>query len=158
MGLKKGLFITCEGGEGSGKSTNIRFAFRLLKKAGKKVILLRDPGTSKIGEDIRRILLNKKNNRMAVETELFLFLAARAQMVKESIEPALKKGFVVLCDRYEDSTVVYQGYAGGYPLKRLRKMIALTGHVQPDITFLFDVPVSLGLKRAGRTDRRNGNP
>ena len=152
--MKKGIFITFEGGEGSGKSTHIACAADYLRKKKKKVLVVRDPGSTQISEAIRAILLDSKNQEMAMETELFLYLAARAQFVKEMIMPALQKGMVVISDRFEDSTVVYQGFAGGISPKRIQKIVPeARGNLVPQLTFLLDVSVEEGLRRAGRTDR-----
>ncbi len=152
--MKKGIFITFEGGEGSGKSTQIRFVEAYFRKKGRNVILVREPGSTSTGEQIRKILLDSRNKGMSVATELFLYLAARAQLVDQVILPALKKGTVVISDRYEDSTIVYQGYAGGLPLNQLKQIVkAARGEVMPQLTFLLDVDVRKGLKRSGRRDR-----
>lgn len=152
--MKKGLFVTFEGGEGSGKSTAIRAATAFFKKRKCSVVFLREPGGTLISEKIREIILDRKHNRMAVETELLLYLAARAQIIREKILPALKQGKVVICDRFHDSTVAYQGYAGGLSLKVIQQFaVFVKGGVEPDLTLLLDVNVKTGLKRAGRTDR-----
>lgn len=151
---RKGYFITFEGVEGSGKSTQIRFVQNYLRKLGKRVLLVREPGSTKIGEQIRNVLLHPKNNKMSVKTELFLFLAARAQLVSEVIRPALQKGMVVISDRYEDSTIAYQGYGGGYPLAELKRIAqSARGKITPNLTFLLDIDSRKGLKRGGRGDR-----
>ena len=152
--MKRGIFITFEGGEGSGKSTQIGFVASYFRRKGRKILLVREPGSTLIGERIRKILLDPKNGAMSVKTELFLYLAARAQLVDQVILPALKKGTVVISDRYEDSTIVYQGYAGGLPLNQLKQIVkAARGEVMPQLTFLLDVDVRKGLKRSGRRDR-----
>ena len=136
------------------KSTHIACAADYLRKKKKKVLVVRDPGSTQISEAIRAILLDSKNQEMAMETELFLYLAARAQFVKEMIMPALQKGMVVISDRFEDSTVVYQGFAGGISPKRIQKIVPeARGNLVPQLTFLLDVSVEEGLRRAGRTDR-----
>lgn len=151
---KKGVFITFEGPEGSGKSTLIKAAARFFKSKGFPVLILREPGGTAISEAVREILLDRKNLKMTVETELFLYLAARAQIVREKILPALKRGKVVICDRYHDSTVAYQGYAGGIPVRLIDQPGKLSkAGLEPDFTFLLDVETEKGLKRAGRTDR-----
>lgn len=151
---KKGLFITFEGPEGSGKSTVIKEAACFLEKKGFSVLLLREPGGTAIGEKIRAILLDGKNDPMTVETELFLYLAARAQLVREIIRPALESGKAVICDRFHDSTVTYQGYAGGVSLKTIDSLgkLAKDG-LEPDLTILLDVEAGTGLARSGRADR-----
>lgn len=152
--MSRGIFITFEGGEGTGKSTHIRFVASYFRKKRRKVLLVREPGSTEIGERIRNVLLNPKNKSMSVETELFLYLAARAQLVKEVIEPVLKRGYVVISDRYEDSTIVYQGYAGSLPVSKVKKAAKTArGSLMPRLTFLLDVDVRKGLKRSGRNDR-----
>lgn len=152
--MSKGIFITFEGGEGAGKSTQIRFVESYFQKKKRSVILVREPGSTSIGEEIRTILLNPKNKGMSVRTELFLYLAARAQLVYERILPALKKGYVVISDRFEDSTIVYQAFAGGLSFKEVREAAkAARGNLVPDLTFLLDVSIKKGLKRSGRADR-----
>ncbi len=151
---QKGMFITFEGGEGAGKSTQIHFVASYLRKKGRKVLIVREPGSTPIGEQIREILLNPKNVEISVEAELFLYLAARVQLVDEVIRPALKEGIVVISDRFEDSTIVYQGYAGGLPLAHLKQVAkAARGKIVPELTFLLDLDVKKGLKRSGRLDR-----
>ena len=166
MRKRKGYFITFEGGEGVGKSTQIQFAASYLRKIFRNVgaycntplLILREPGSTKIGEAIREILLDSRNRKMSVETELFLYLAARAQLVCEVIQPALRAGKVVICDRFEDSTMVYQRYAVGVTRRiartSLMQMFKIArGEIIPDLTFLLDVDVKEGLKRSGRKDR-----
>lgn len=148
--LKRGLFITFEGAEGSGKSTQIKLLEDYLKDKGLKVLVLREPGSTKFSEDLRDILLDRKNGFLSEKTELLLYLAARAQLVKEKIIPALKEKKIVLCDRFQDSTLVYQGYGLGLDKKVID---LLGGYVSqgavPDLTFLLDVPAEEGLRRAG---------
>lgn len=157
--IKGGYFITFEGAEGSGKSTQIRFAVRLLKRKGYPVVLLREPGGTAAGEAVRKILLDRKLHRMKVETELLLYLAARAELVRQKIEPALRQGKVVVLDRYEDSTLAYQGFGGGLPLRVIRSLSRFTrGHFVPQLTFLLDVGSREGLRRSGRRDRVEQKP
>lgn len=157
--IKGGYFITFEGAEGSGKSTQIRFAVRFLKRKGYPVLLLREPGGTLIGEAIRKILLDRKLRRMKVETELLLYLAARAELVRERIAPALRQGKVVVLDRYEDSTMAYQGFGGGISLKVIQSLSRFTrGRRIPDLTFLLDVETRKGLRRSGRRDRIERKP
>ncbi|MDO8747969.1 MAG: dTMP kinase [Candidatus Omnitrophota bacterium] len=151
----KGLFVTFEGAEGSGKSTQIKLLEEYLKKKGARVLVLREPGSTKFSEDLRRVLLDKRNGFLSEKTELLLYLAARAQLVKEKIIPALKEKKIVLCDRFQDSTLVYQGYGLGLD----RKVIELLGGfvsqgARPDLTFLLDIPAEKGLKRAGGASDR----
>lgn len=155
--MKRGLFITFEGGEGSGKSTQIKEVAKFLKRAGYKVETFREPGSTKTGEAIREVLLNPKLKSMTRQTELLLFLAARAQLVREKIMPALKKGRAVLLDRFEDSTLAYQGYGRGLDMKKISSFFPFVReNLTPDATILLYVPVAVGLKRAakrGRADR-----
>ena len=152
--MSKGFFITFEGAEGSGKSTQIRYAARFLRKKGYPVVLFREPGGTPTGEALRRVLLDKRLKEMRPETELFLYLAARSQLVREKIEPLLKKGNIVILDRYEDSTLAYQGFGGGIPLSRIRSLsLFARGRRKPHLTFLLDVPAQKGLRRSGRSDR-----
>ena len=109
----KGVFITFEGSEGCGKSTHAKMLYAFLLRQGRNVILLREPGGTAISEKIRAILLDKKNNGMSASCELLLYMASRAQVVDEIIAPALSKGVVVICDRFLDSTIAYQGYGLG---------------------------------------------
>lgn len=154
MGLKRGYFITFEGVEGSGKSTQIRNAVRFLKRKGYPVAFFREPGGTRTSEAIRKILLDKRLAEMRPETELLLYLAARAQLVREKIEPALHEGKVVVLDRYEDSTLAYQGFGGGIPLGIIRSFNDFTrGKIIPDLTFLLDIETKKGLERSGRGDR-----
>lgn len=151
---KKGIFITFEGAEGSGKSTQIREAAKFFREKGREVILLREPGGTKISELIRKILLDRANQGMSHATELFLYLAARAQVVEEKILPALREGKVVIADRFEDSTRAYQGFGRGFSLEAIESMSRLVrGTLIPDLTFVLDVDITKGLARGGRHDR-----
>jgi len=153
--MKKGLFITFEGSEGSGKSTQIALIETELKKKGLDVLLIREPGGVKISELIRKVLLDVKNTEMNNECEVLLYMAARAQLVGEVIRPALACGKVVLCDRFLDSTIVYQGYGHGMDLKTIRDIGAFsTQKVRPDMTLLFDIETEEGLRRAGQNKDR----
>lgn len=141
-------FITFEGVEGSGKSTQIQLLEATLNKLGLKTLVTREPGGSKIGDQIREILLNKENKEMLGMTELLLYVAGRAQHVYQIIQPALKEGKIVLCDRYADSSAAYQGSARAIDLKILEKIHELAiKNFQPDLTFLLDLPAEEGLKR-----------
>lgn len=152
--LKGGKLITFEGAEGSGKSTLIRFSLEVLKSWGYRVELFREPGGASISEKIRQVILDRSNCGMSVECELLLYLAARAELVREKILPALHDGKIVILDRYEDSTFVYQGYAGGLDLDEVKRLNRwATGGLSPDLTFVFDVDVRTGLSRGGRHDR-----
>jgi len=153
--MKKGMFITFEGTEGSGKSTQIRRAAAFLRRRGVPVLVLREPGGTKISEAIREILLNKDFTEMKPETELLLYLAARAQILREKIFPALKKGMAVICDRFEDSTLAYQGFGRGMSLKDIQTVSRLfvRSDFQPHLTFLLNIDPKEGMKRGGRHDR-----
>lgn len=151
----KGKFITFEGSEGSGKSTHIKLLGRYLRKKGYSVVLLREPGNTKIGEKIRKILLDPRNKKMCAYSEMLLYMAARSQLTKEIILPSLKKGKVIICDRFLDSTRAYQGYAMGINLSLINNLGRLVSRdVTPDLTIFLDVEVREGLKRAGRKSDR----
>lgn len=150
----RGVFITIEGPEGSGKSTHSKLLCDFLRRRGYRVLHTREPGGTRISEAVRKILLSKNNKGMSDICELFLFLAARAQIVDEIIRPALKKGYVVVCDRFHDATIAYQGYGAGLDLKLIEEMgkSAAKG-LKPDLTVLLDVETKKGLRRAGIKDR-----
>jgi dTMP kinase len=151
----RGKFITFEGSEGCGKSTQSRLLYKYLKAKGKRVIYLREPGATKISEKIRDILLDAHNDGIVPEAEMLLYMAARAQIVAELIEPALKKGVMVICDRFLDSTLAYQGYALGVSIDLIRKVGAFTTRgITPDLTLFLDLAVQHGLKhRQANLDR-----
>lgn len=143
-----GLFITFEGPEGSGKSTQARLLYERLQRLGYPVILTREPGGTRIGELIRRILVDLRHTEMAPTTEMLLFSAARAQLVSELVRPYLNTGGIVLCDRYADSTFAYQGYGLGRDLEELQSITTVaTGGLMPDLTFYMDLDVEMGLQR-----------
>jgi len=145
--MKKGKFITFEGSEGCGKSTQSRLLADYLKRKGFSVVYLREPGGTKISEKIRKILLDKKNDGMTPVCEMLLYMAARAQVMKEVIRPALLKGKIVICDRFLDSTIAYQGYGLGMDIDFIKKTGSLaTGGINPDLTVFLDLPVKKGLK------------
>ncbi len=151
---KKGYFITFEGIEGSGKTTHCKLAAKYIKQKGFKVLLLREPGGTRIGEKIRHILLDRGNINMSVECELLLYNAARIELVKNVIIPALKRGTIVLCDRFVDSTVAYQCFGGRLDrgmAERVNDFASMD--LIPKITFLLESDVRRGLRRAGRSDR-----
>ncbi len=150
------LFVTFEGPDGSGKTTQVRLLAGYLETRGYGVLCTREPGGTSISEQIREIVLSKDNPLIRHETEALLFSAARAQIVAELIRPALDAGKMVLCDRYADSTLAYQGYGLGLDLAALRTITRFaTGGLVPDLTFFIDLPVRDGLarKRRGETNR-----
>lgn len=141
--------ITFEGIEGSGKSTQIRLLESYLRDQGKEVVVTREPGGCRIADDIRRILLDPSNHRLCATAELLLYAAARAQHVNEVLRPALARGAVVLCDRYIDATVAYQGYGRGLDQQLITQLNAVASdNLIPDLTLIFDLPVEIGLSRA----------
>ncbi len=155
MQNKKGLFITFEGSEGSGKSTRIALAVEHFRSLKKKVVVLREPGGTKISEAIRDILLDVKFKGMANNCEMLLYMSARAQLVEEVIKPALDKGQVVLCDRFLDSTFVYQGYGHGMDLKFIADVGKFaTQGIKPSLTFIMDIDAGEGLSRIKRAKDR----
>lgn len=144
----KGLFITFEGGDGSGKSTQIELLEDYFKEIGYKVYITREPGGTKIGEEIRKVILNKEYTEMADQTEALLYAAARAQHVVEFILPKMKVNEIVICDRFVDSSLAYQGYARGLGVEQIRTINAFaTGGLQPDLTILLDVSPEEGIDR-----------
>lgn len=147
--VPRGKFITFEGPEGSGKSTQARLLVQDLKNDGREVVVTREPGGTAIGDAIRAILLNPELREMDSVTELLLLAASRAQNVRQRVQPALERGCIVVCDRFTDSTLAYQGYGRRFDLKLLRSLNSIaTGGVFPDLTVLLDLPVELGLERA----------
>ncbi len=142
------MFISFEGIDFCGKSTQIELLREYLIKNQKKVKLIREPGGTKISEKIRDILLDKKNSAMVMETEIFLFSASRAQLVREVIRPALEDNYFVLSDRFHDSSTAYQGYGRGLPLDAILKIHNLAiGNTVPDLTFIIDIPTSVAFER-----------
>lgn len=152
-----GLFITLEGPEGAGKSTNRDYLAERLESAGCEVLLTREPGGTPLAERIRELLLEPSAEPMAADTELLLVFAARAQHLAQVIRPALAAGKVVLCDRFTDATYAYQGGGRGLSLERIALLENFVqGSLRPDLTLVFDLPVEIGLARAaarGRLDR-----
>jgi dTMP kinase len=153
-----GSFITFEGVEGSGKSTQLRLAADRLAERAIPFVTTVEPGGTPLGQKIRDMLLNRGLDAPFPETELLLFCAARAQHVHEVIAPALATGKVGLCDRFADATLVYQGYGRGLDKERILAINTFaTGGVMPDLTLLFDLPVEDGLERAFSRIARNGS-
>lgn len=150
------LFITFEGPDGSGKTTQARLLVEYLQACGYPVIYTREPGGTEISEQIRQVILSTRNKAMQSQAEVLLFSAARAQIVAELIRPALAAGKIVICDRYADSTMAYQGYGLGLDLDALRAITRFaTGGLVPALTFYVDVPAEIGLARRhrGETNR-----
>ncbi len=148
----RGRFISLEGSEGSGKSTNLEYIQQWLMQVGKEVVLTREPGGTSLGESIRELLLDKKQTAMLDDTELLLMFTARAQHIGEVIEPALAAGKWVLCDRFTDATYAYQGGGRGIDTSRIASLENwVQGDMRPDLTILLDIPVEQGLKRASQT-------
>lgn len=158
------MFITFEGIDFSGKSTQIELLKDYLVEHNKKVEVLREPGGTEISEKIRNILLDNKNEKLVAEAELFLFSASRAQLVREKIRPYLEKGIYVISDRFHDSSTAYQGYGRGIPIDVVMKVHELAiGETIPDLTFFIDIPVGIANERKkkkakGKLDRiESGN-
>lgn len=151
------MFVTFEGIEGSGKSTAMRLLAAHLQERGHDPVLTREPGGSSLGRSLRPILLDARTCGLSSRAEIHLFLADRAQHVAEIIRPALEAGQTVLCDRFSDSTLAYQGYGRGHDLEHLRLINAQAiGGLAPDLTLLLDLEASEGLERAGRRNRAAG--
>jgi len=148
MKKNQGVFITIEGGEGAGKTTQTKLLFDYLSKKGYKVVLTFEPGATRIGGSIRKVLLEPSNKEISHLAELFLYIADRAQHVKEIIEPALKSGKIVICDRFFDATTAYQGFGRNIPLDLIDKLnnYVVQG-IKPDLTLYFDIGTEEGLKR-----------
>jgi dTMP kinase len=146
------MFITFEGPEGSGKSTQARLLYEHIQARGHAAILTREPGGTSIGEQIREVLHSHRNHELVPESEFLLYNAARAQIVAQVIRPALARGQIVICDRFADSTIAYQGYGREIDLETVLRVIQFaTGGLVPDLTYYLKVPVEQGLAR-----RENG--
>ena len=146
---ERGRFITLEGGEGAGKSTQARRLAQALAACGVDCLLTREPGGSPGAEEIRALLVNGEPGRWSAATEALLLTAARRDHLERTVEPALAAGRWVVCDRFSDSTLAYQGYGAGLPLDDLRALFRLAlGGFSPDLTLVFDLPVDVGLARA----------
>ncbi|MCK4666995.1 dTMP kinase [Candidatus Dependentiae bacterium] len=155
--MDKGLFITFEGPEGCGKTTQISILAEYLKAHGIQYHISREPGGTDISNQIREILLNPKNKAMVSRTELLLYAADRAQHTEEVIKPQLQQGVVVISDRYFDSTTAYQGYGRGLDLDFVKQLNEIaTGSLKPDLTILIDLEPEIGLRRALKTSKKNG--
>lgn len=152
--MKNGLFITFEGADGCGKTTQMSMLADYLKSKGYNVVLTREPGAKGLGEKVREILLNY-DGEVSDRCESFLFLADRAQNIDIIVEPAVKEGKIVLCDRHIDSTVAYQGYGRGLNIERINMLNNLaTNGRKPDLTFVFDIDVETSMKRVGKEKDR----
>ena len=149
--MGQGTFITFEGIEGSGKSTQSALLKAFLEEQGLEVLVTREPGGSPIGEQIRHILLDPGNHGMVPLAELLLYEASRCQHVEAVIRPALERGKTVICDRFFDASTAYQGYARGLDIKMVGELnLVATGGRKPDLTIVLDLPVDVGLRRLGR--------
>ncbi len=151
-----GIFITFEGGEGSGKTTQVSILYKYLVSKGVPVVRTREPGGTELGDQVRRLVLNGSDADFKIDprTELFLYLASRSQHIIEVIRPALTAGKVVLCDRFTDATIAYQGDGRGLPKKEVKQMAKFASYgIEPDLTFLLDINVKEGLARlSGRKE------
>ena len=147
----RGRFITFEGGEGAGKSSNVQLTAAFLRERGVEVVVTREPGGTPLAEEIRNLLLAPRDEAMQADTELLLMYAARAQHVGALIRPALARGAWVLSDRFVDASYAYQGGGRGLSMSRIAELEKLVlADLRPDLTLLFDVPVEVGLARAGK--------
>lgn len=152
--MDRGLFITFEGIDGCGKTTQLNLLANYLKENGFEVVVTREPGCKGIGEKIRSLLLNSKDD-VSSNCEAFLFLADRAQNIDNIVKPAVERGAIVLCDRHTDSTIAYQGYGRGIDINHLKKLNTLaTGDFLPDLTLVFDIDVETSQKRVGEVKDR----
>lgn len=155
--MKKGLFITFEGIDGCGKTTQIELLKENLEEKGYTVLLTREPGAKGLGEKLREILLNY-DGEVSSNCESFLFLADRAQHIDTIIKPAIDKGVIVLCDRHKDSTVAYQGYGRQLDLEQIYQLNKIaTNGITPDITFILDIDIDTSLQRIGKGRDRMEN-
>ena len=155
--MKRGCFVTLEGSEGAGKTTQLAFIQAYLEAAGKSVVITREPGGTPLGEEIRALLLSQNHEGMSVDTELLLMFAARVEHVHRVIVPALRMGKWVVCDRFTDATYAYQGGGRGVPESRIAALESWAlGTLRPDLTLLLDLPVEVGFSRnvgRGEADR-----
>lgn len=150
------MFITIEGPDGSGKSSQVPVLAEAIRQAGYDLVVTREPGGTEIGDQVRQIIMDLKNTGMFPHTEILLFQASRAQLVREVIRPNLEAGKVVLCDRYADATLAYQGYGHETDLLELRRVVEFaTGGLKPDLTLYLDIDVEKGLRRKGNGEEWN---
>ena len=156
--ITESMFISFEGIDCSGKSTQARLLVDRLQQSGRRVLYIREPGNTTLSEAIRALLLDRKNNDMTARTELLLFSASRAQLVEKVLRPALDEGTILVCDRYTDSTIAYQAFGRGLPLEDIEKCNAVaTGGLLPARTFYIDIPPSEAQKRAVETGKGDGD-
>ncbi|MEJ2609525.1 MAG: dTMP kinase [Candidatus Thiodiazotropha sp.] len=149
MNKPRGRFITVEGGEGAGKTSNLAYIRSLLEAAGKEVLFTREPGGTPLGEEIRELLLGHQHTGMSDDSELLLMFAARAEHLQSKILPALQQGLWVLCDRFTDASYAYQGAGRGLSQDRIATLEKFVqGDLRPDLTLLLDLPVETGMARA----------
>jgi len=147
--MSRGLFITLEGGEGAGKSTSLAYVREFIEKTGREVVVTREPGGTPLGERIRELLLHGRDS-ICTDSEILLMFAARAEHLERVIRPALARGACVVCDRFTDATYAYQGGGRGVASERIRILEQWVQQgLRPDLTLLLDIPVELGLDRAG---------
>lgn len=147
--MSRGIFITFEGNEGCGKSTQIRALYRWLRKRGRSVLLTREPGGTRVGDAIRKVLLDRRQIHLNAVSETLLYMASRAQLTHEVILPAIKRGRIVLCDRWIDATYAYQGFGGGVDRRWIRRIGEFaTAGLRPDRTIWLDLALETGLRRA----------
>ena len=150
--MTRGAFITLEGGEGVGKSTQLKLLAGWLERAGAEVVTLREPGGTPVGDRIRAVLLDPVHEGMDARAELLLYEASRAELVASVIRPALERGAFVICDRFADSSTAYQAYGRGLPLAEVLEMNRVaTGGLEPDLTLILDLDPGVGLRRATAT-------
>ena len=148
--MSDGIFITLEGIEGAGKSTNLLYIKDILEQAGRGVVMTREPGGTALGERIRALLLDTPGIEIPADTEVLLMFAARAEHLDQIVRPALARGKIVVCDRFTDATYAYQGGGRGVPYERIALLEEwVQGDLRPALTLLFDVPAEIGLQRAG---------
>ncbi len=152
--MKNGLFITFEGIDGCGKSTQLAKTVEYLKEKNINHIVTREPGGTPIGEKIRNLILSLNNSEMKNSCELLLYLAARSQHVEEKIKPALKNDFIVLCDRFQDATFAYQGFGRGYSLNILKQLNNFASDLLPSKTFLIDINVECAFERLKKSGKK----
>lgn len=153
--MKKGCFVTFEGIDGCGKSTQAKLLAQRLSADGLTVVATREPGGTVIAEKIRSLLIDPAHGEMVNECELLLYLAARAQHLRERIIPAVRNGTIVVCDRFQDATYAYQGYGRSLPLATLQSLNSFaTGGINPDLTFIIDLPVATAFARMSAMNKR----